>query len=101
MAVALLFVEKIRQRAALFSSGLGVVSFLQTIYSRAEIQRTIVDSPTFVEHGSVKKIEICAHTTRDRNEQDDWRHFCMKRHRTFKSFQIFKKERQKLKTYSD
>jgi hypothetical protein len=57
-----LFVEKICQRAALFWFGLRVVGFLQTFYSRAVIQRTIVDSPAFLEHG------VCAQTTRDPNK---------------------------------
>ncbi len=63
-----IFVEQIRQRAALFWFGLRVVGFLLTFYSRAVIQRTIVDSPAFVEHGSVKKIAVCAHSTRDPNK---------------------------------
>ncbi len=66
--VAQNFVEKIRQRAALFWSGLQVVGFLQTFYSRAVIQRTIGDSPTFLKHGSAEKIAVCAHTTHDLNK---------------------------------
>jgi hypothetical protein len=41
--------------------GLRVVGFLQTFYSQAVIQRTIVDSPAFLEHGLVEKIAVCAH----------------------------------------
>jgi hypothetical protein len=32
--------------------------------TRAVIQRTIVDFPAFLEHGSVEKIVFCAHTKR-------------------------------------
>jgi hypothetical protein len=63
-----LFVDKIRQRAALFWFGLRVVGFLQTFYSRAVIQRTIVDSPAFLEHSLAEKIAVCAQTTRDPNK---------------------------------
>jgi hypothetical protein len=42
LAVALLFVEKIRQSGALFLFGLRIVGFLQIFYSRAVIQRAIV-----------------------------------------------------------
>jgi hypothetical protein len=38
LAVSLLFVEKIRQTAALFWFRLRIVGFLQTFYSRAVIQ---------------------------------------------------------------
>jgi hypothetical protein len=38
--------------------------------SRALIQGTIVDFLAFLEHGSVKKITICAHTNRDMNKQE-------------------------------
>jgi hypothetical protein len=56
------------KRAALFWFGLRVVGFIQTFYSRAVIQRTIVDSPAFLEHGSAEKIAVCAHTTSDPNK---------------------------------
>jgi hypothetical protein len=65
LAVTLLFVEKIRQSAALFWFGLRIVGFLQTFYPQAVISRTIVDSPAFLEHGSAEKIAVCGHTTRD------------------------------------
>jgi hypothetical protein len=39
-------------------------------YSRAEIQRTIVDSPAFLEHGSAEKIAVYAHTNHHPNKQD-------------------------------
>jgi hypothetical protein len=50
-AGALLFDEKIRQSAALFWFGLRDVGILKIFYSRALIQRTIVDSHAFLEHG--------------------------------------------------
>jgi hypothetical protein len=68
LAVTLFFVEKIRQWAALFRFGLRVVGFLQSFFSGAVIQRTIVDSPAFLEHGAVEKIAVCAHTTHDPNK---------------------------------
>jgi hypothetical protein len=64
LAGAILFDEKIRQSAALFWSGLRDVKILQILYSQAVIQRTIVDSPAFLEHGSAEKIMVCAHATR-------------------------------------
>jgi hypothetical protein len=42
LAVALLFVEKIRQSDAPFWFGLRIFGFLQIFYSRAVIQRAIV-----------------------------------------------------------
>jgi hypothetical protein len=62
MGGALLFVEKIRQRVALFWFGLSD--------SRAVIQRTIVDFSAFLERGSAEKIAVCAHTNRDPNKQE-------------------------------
>jgi hypothetical protein len=50
------------------SESKGLVGFLQIFYSQAIIPRTIVDSPTFLEHGSAEKIAVCAHTTRDPNK---------------------------------
>jgi hypothetical protein len=50
LAVALLFVKKIRQ------SGLRIVGFLQIFQSQAVISRTIFDSPAFLENGSAEKI---------------------------------------------
>jgi len=75
LAVLLLFVEKIRQSAALFWFGLRFAGFLQTFYSQAVIPRTIVDSPAFLEHGSAEKIAVCARTIRDPNKEDDKRNF--------------------------
>jgi hypothetical protein len=46
------------------------VGILPIFYSRAIIQRTIVDSPAFLEHGSAEKIAVCAHTNRDLNKQE-------------------------------
>jgi hypothetical protein len=48
----------------LYWFGFRVVGILQTFYSRAVIQRTIVDSPAFFEHGLAEKIVVCADTTR-------------------------------------
>jgi hypothetical protein len=64
LAVALLFVEKFHQSAALFWFGLRIVGFLQIFFSQAVIPRTIVDYPAFLEHGLAEKIAVCAHTTR-------------------------------------
>jgi hypothetical protein len=68
LAVTLLFAEKIRQMAALFWFRLWVVGFLQTFFSHAVIQRTIVDSPAFLEQDSAEKIAVCVYTTRDPNK---------------------------------
>jgi hypothetical protein len=65
LAVALLFAEKIRQSAALFSLDCGL---LVLFFSQAVIPRTIVESPAFLEHGSSEKIAECAHTSRDPNK---------------------------------
>jgi hypothetical protein len=64
MAGALLFDEKICYRAALFWFGLRDVALF---YSRAVIQRTIVD---FFEHGLAEKIAVCVHTNRNPNKQE-------------------------------
>jgi hypothetical protein len=66
LAGALLFDEKIRQRAAQFWFKLRDVGIL---HSQAVIQRTIVVSPAFLEHGSAEKIPVCAHTNHDLNKQ--------------------------------
>jgi len=66
LAGALLFDEKIRQRTALF--GLWDVGIL---HSRAIIQRTIVVSPAFLEHGSAEKIAFCANKNHDPKKQKD------------------------------
>jgi hypothetical protein len=63
LAGALLFDKKIRQSAALFWFGLRVVGILQIFYTRAILQRTIVDSPAFLERGFVENLAVCAHTT--------------------------------------
>jgi hypothetical protein len=55
LAGALSFDEKIRQSAALFWFGLRNDGIL---YRRAAIQRTIDFSPSFLEHGSAKKIAV-------------------------------------------
>jgi hypothetical protein len=62
-----LFVEK-SAKGLLYFFGLRVVGFLQIFYSRAVIQRKIVDSPAFLEHGLAEKIAVCAQTTRDPNK---------------------------------
>jgi hypothetical protein len=46
----------------------GMLEFLQIFFSQAVIQRTIVDSPAFLETGLVEKIAVCDHTTRDPNK---------------------------------
>jgi hypothetical protein len=68
LAGALLFIEKIRQRAALVWIELRDVG---TFYSRAGIHKTNVDFPAFLEHGSAEKIAVCAHTNRGLNKQAD------------------------------
>jgi hypothetical protein len=74
---------------------------LLVFFKRAVIQRTIVDTPAFfLEHSLAEKIAVCAHTTHVLNKWKDYRHFCMKRLRTLKSFQIIKTETKKSKTYS-
>jgi hypothetical protein len=50
---ALLFVEKIRQRAALFWFGLRDVGIFGS-----RNPRTIVDFPAFLEHGRAEKITV-------------------------------------------
>jgi hypothetical protein len=71
LAVTLLFVEKIHQSAGLFWFGLWIDGFLQIFYSQAIIPGKIVDSSTFLEHGSAEKITVCAHTICDPNKEDD------------------------------
>jgi hypothetical protein len=57
LAGALLYVEKIRQKAALLWFGLRDVGIF---YSPALIQRTIVDFPAFLEHSSAEKdCDLC------------------------------------------
>ncbi len=70
LAGALLFVEKIRQRAALYWFRLRDVGILHIFNSRALIQRTIVDFPAFLKHGPAEKMAVCAHTNSDQNKQD-------------------------------
>jgi hypothetical protein len=69
LAGTLLIDEKIRQSAALFWFGLRDVGILQKFYSGSVLQRTIVDSPAFLEQGSAEKIMVCGHTNRDPNKQ--------------------------------
>ncbi len=71
LAVTLSFVEKIRWSAVPIWFGLRIVGFLQIFYLQAVIQRRIVDSSTYLEHGSAEKIAVCAHTTCDPNKEDD------------------------------
>jgi hypothetical protein len=52
----------------LFWFGLRVVGFLQIFYSQAAIQRKIVGSPAFLEHGLAEKIAVCDHTIRYPNK---------------------------------
>ncbi len=49
----------------------GMLEFLQIFFSQAVIQRPIVDFPAFLELGSVEKIAVCDHTTRDPNKYTD------------------------------
>jgi hypothetical protein len=70
LAGALLFDEKIHRSSALFWFGLRDVGILQIFYSRAVIQRTIVDSLAFLENGLAEKIAVCVHTNRDPNKQE-------------------------------
>jgi hypothetical protein len=71
LAVALLFVEKIRQSDAQFLFGLRILGFLQIFYSQSVIPRTIADFPAFLETVLAEKIAVCAHTTCDPNKEDD------------------------------
>jgi hypothetical protein len=59
---AFLFDEKVRQSAALFCFGLLDIGIFHIFYSRAVLQRTIVDSPAFLEPCLAEKIAVCAHT---------------------------------------
>jgi hypothetical protein len=61
------FDEKIRQNVALFWFRLQDVG---TLYSRAEIQRTIDVSPAFLKHGLVEKIVVWALANRNPNKQE-------------------------------
>jgi hypothetical protein len=67
LAGALLFDEKIRQSSDLFWFELRNDGIL---YLQVAIQRTIIDSPAFLEQGSAEKIAVCGHTTRDPNKED-------------------------------
>ncbi len=62
--------KKSAKSAALFWFGLRDVGILQIFYSQVIIQRTIIDSPAFLEHGSAEKIAVCAHTNLDPNKQE-------------------------------
>jgi hypothetical protein len=90
LAGALLFVEKISQRAVLFWFGLRDVGILQIFYSQAVIQRTNV--PQTFQHFwrtvSVEKIVGFAHCPyKPWSEQAEGLfHFCMKRLRTLNFF---------------
>jgi hypothetical protein len=75
--------------------GFRDVGIFQIFYSRAVIQRTIVDFPAFLEHGSAEKIAVGAHTNRDPNKQEVGFFYCMKR--LLKSFQKFKTKTKKIK----
>jgi hypothetical protein len=54
-----LFDEKLHY----FGLDCGMLELFKIFYSRAVIQRTIVDSPAFLETGLVEKIAVCAHST--------------------------------------
>ncbi len=71
LAGALLFVEKSAKGLHYrYWFRLRDVGIFQIFYSRALIQRTIVDFPAFLEPGLAKKIPVCAHTYRDPNKQE-------------------------------
>jgi hypothetical protein len=55
------------KKRALFWFGLRDVGLF---YSRAIIQRTIVDFLAFLERGLAEKIAVCAHTNRNPNKQE-------------------------------
>jgi hypothetical protein len=84
LAEELLFDKNIRRNAALFWFALQDVGIFQIFYSRAVIQRTIVDSPALLETGLAEKIAG---------------YFCVKRLRTLNSFQIFKIKIKESETY--
>jgi hypothetical protein len=46
----------------------GMLEFLQIFFSPAEIQRSILDFPAFLETDLAEKIAVCDHTTRDPNK---------------------------------
>ncbi len=49
-----------------FGLDCAMLEFLKYVfYSRAVIQRTNVDFPAFLEHGSAEEIAVCAHTNRE------------------------------------
>ncbi len=54
-----------------FGLDCGMLEFLQIFFSQAVIQRTIVDSPAFLETGSAEKISVCVHTTRVPNKKEE------------------------------
>ncbi len=54
-----------------FGLDCGMLDFLQIFFSQAEIHRTIVDFPAFLETGLAEKISVCVHTTRVPNKKED------------------------------
>ncbi len=60
MAGALLLLKKSAKGLHYYGLDCGMLELL-----RAVIQRTIVDIPAFLEHGSSEKIGVCAYTNRD------------------------------------
>jgi hypothetical protein len=46
-----------------------MLEFFKIFYSRAVIQRTVVESHTLLEHGFAEKIAVCAHTNHVLNNQ--------------------------------
>jgi hypothetical protein len=69
LAGALLFDGKYATVLLYFSFWFGLQG-AGILYSRAVIQRTIDVSPAFLEHGSVEKIAVWAHTNHDPNKQE-------------------------------
>jgi hypothetical protein len=70
LAGALLLMKKSSKVLHYFGLDGGMLEFFKysTHESRAVIQRTIVDSTAFLEHGLAEKITVCAHTNHDLNK---------------------------------
>ncbi len=58
---------------------IAVCQVLQIFYSRAILQRKVIQFPAFFGYCLEENIVVCAHTTRLPKKQDDQRYFCMKR----------------------
>jgi hypothetical protein len=85
-----------KKSAKLLCSILVWIAGCWNLHSKAVVQRTIDVSPALLEHGSTKKIAVS--TCKPWSKQvGGWITFCMKRLRTFKSYQIFKIKIKNLK----